>query len=369
MVGPRQCGKTTLARVVAEALGASFYDLEDPADQLVLADPVAAFGAFGGALVVLDEAQRMPELFPILRVLIDKDRRPGRFLLLGSATPDLRRQSAESLAGRLVTLELTPLLATELPTDKIPRDTFWLRGGLPPSLLASSGGASMRWRRQYVQDITSRDLRLIGFDLPPTRMNRFLQMLSHTHGHLWNASHLARSLEIGATTASRYLDAIQQTFLVRRLAPYAANLGKRLVRTPKVYIRDTGILHCLLAVNDKRQLLGHPVCGYSWEGMALEQLAAVAPDGWEPTFWRTSAGAEIDALFLRAGRPLVAVEMKSNATLPKPARGFHQGCNDLGISERWVVYPGDRVLTLANGVTAFPLLEAVNRMKELGDRG
>jgi len=352
--------------MIAEASDASFYDLEDPADQLVVSDPISAFGEPGIGLVVLDEVQRLPELFPVLRVLIDKDRRPGRFLLLGSATPDLRRQSAESLAGRLVTLELTPLLATEMQGTNVSADRLWLRGGLPPSLLASNVAASMRWRRQYVQDITSRDLRLIGFDLPPARMYRFLQMLAHTHGQLWNASHLARSLEIGAATAGRYLDAIQQTFLVRRLAPYAVNLGKRLVRSPKVYIRDTGILHCLLALADKRQLLGHPVCGYSWESMVLEQLAAVVPPGWEPAFWRTSTGAEIDVLFLRGGRPVIAIEMKSNVTRPEPARGFHRGCSDLDISERWLVYPGDRVLTLSNDVTAYPLLEAINRMKEFG---
>ena len=364
LVGPRQCGKTTLAHMLDELPGPRFFDLENPRHRLILEDPLSTLRAGERELVVIDEAQRMPELFPVLRVLIDENRRPGQFLLLGSATPDLRRQSAESLAGRLMTIELTPFTAQEVVPDLFSLEALWERGGFPMSLLASTNEQSVLWRQQYVRDITERDLRLLGFDLPPARMYRFLQMLAHNHGQLWNASQLARSLEIGATTAGRYLDAIQQTYLVRRLLPYLKNLGKRLTKAPKVYVRDTGVLHSLLALQSREQILGHPVAGYSWEGFALEQLAAVLQPGWDPAFWRTAAGAEIDLLLLHGGQPRIAVEMMMNTTDPRPSRGFYEGCRDLAPNEKWVVYPGNETLSLPNSVLALPLARAVERLRK-----
>ena len=368
LVGPRQCGKTTLVRMLDPSPAPVFFDLEDPRDRLILEDPLRALQV--GELVVIDEAQRMPELFPVLRVLIDRNRRPGQFLLLGSATPDLRRQSAESLAGRLLTLELTPFTAQEVVPNRFSLEVLWERGGFPLSLLAATSEQSVLWRQQYVRDITERDLRLLGFDLPPARMYRFLQMLAHNHGQLWNASQLARSLEVGATTAGRYLDVIQQTYLVRCLPPYLRNTGKRLTKSPKVYIRDSGILHSLLALQSREQVLGHPVAGYSWEGFAVEQFAAVLPLGWELAFWRTAAGAEIDLLLLHGNHPIIAAEMKMNTTNPRPGRGFYEGCKELAPREKWVIYPGDEPLALPNGVLALPLAEAVERFVAMarGDR-
>lgn len=367
LVGPRQCGKTTLVRMLDPLPAPVFFDLEYPRHRLVLEDPLRALQV--GELVVIDEAQRMPELFPVLRVLIDRNRRPGQFLLLGSATPDLRRQSAESLAGRLLTLELTPFTAQEVVPNLFSLEVLWERGGFPLSLLAATSEQSFLWRQQYVRDITERDLRLLGFDLPPARMYRFLQMLAHNHGQLWNASQLARSLEVGATTAGRYLDVIQQTYLVRCLPPYLRNTGKRLTKSPKVYIRDSGILHFLLALQSREQVLGHPVAGYSWEGFAVEQFAAVLPLGWELAFWRTAAGAEIDLLLLHGSHPIIAAEMKMNTTNPRPGRGFYEGCKELAPREKWVIYPGDEPLALPNGVLALPLAEAVERFVSIARGG
>lgn len=367
LVGPRQCGKTTLVRMLDPSPAPVFFDLEDPRDRLILEDPLRALQV--GELVVIDEAQRMPELFPVLRVLIDRNRRPGQFLLLGSATPDLRRQSAESLAGRLLTLELTPFTAQEVVPNRFSLEVLWERGGFPLSLLAATSEQSVLWRQQYVRDITERDLRLLGFDLPPARMYRFLQMLAHNHGQLWNASQLARSLEVGATTAGRYLDVIQQTYLVRCLPPYLRNTGKRLTKSPKVYIRDSGILHSLLALQSREQVLGHPVAGYSWEGFAVEQFAAVLPLGWELAFWRTAVGAEIDLLLLHGSHPIIAAEMKMNTTNPRPGRGFYEGCKELAPREKWVIYPGDEPLALPNGVLALPLAEAVERFVAIARGG
>ena len=366
LVGARQSGKTTLAGKIAAdpALRVQFYDLENPRHALAMEDPMSALGAAGDKLVIIDEAQRMPALFPVLRVLVDANRRPGRFLLLGSASPDLRRQSAESLAGRVQTLVLRPLTLDEVG-GQAQLDTLWARGGFPEAFLAASDDASMEWRNAYLRDLVERDLRLLGFDLPPERMRRFMLLLAHLHGQLWNASELARTLGIGTNTASRYLDAMSQTLLVRRLEPYFRNIGKRLTKSPKVYLADSGLVHALLGIPDKAALLGHPALGASWEGFVLQHLDASLPAGWDVAFWRTSAGAEIDFLLLKNGRPEVAIEAKANATNPKPARGFHQGCEDLEIKHRWLVYPGDEPLTLPQGTEVIPLPECLARVRGL----
>jgi predicted AAA+ superfamily ATPase len=365
IIGPRQCGKTTLAQQFIKEAIVHFFDLENPADQFALEDPVFALQPHAGELVIIDEAQRMPELFPAIRVLVDQDRKAGRFLLLGSANPHLRRQSAESLAGRLVTLELTPFLHQELVASAEELDNLWVRGGFPPSCLVENDTVSLQWRIHYLRDVVERDLSLLGFNLPPERMWRFLQMLAHNHGQLWNKAQLARSLDIGAATAGRYLDAILQTLLVRRLQPFHKNLGKRLTKSPKVYIRDTGLLHALLGIKNREQLLGHPVKGNSWEILVIEHLAASLPLGWELAFWRTSGGSEIDLLLTCGGKVEIAVEIKAGLT-PRPGRGFYQGCKDLQPSEEWVIYPGDKVIPINKGKTSvLPLLEAVSRLRQL----
>ena len=362
LIGPRQVGKTTLSQQVAQQMTATVFDLENPRHRMVLEDPLASLEDLSDQLVIIDEAQRMGDLFPVLRVLIDQDRRPGRFLLLGSAAPNLRRQSAESLAGRLQTLQLYPLRLAEV--DEQSQDKLWLRGGLPPAFLAESNHKAMTWRQAYLRDLVERDLRLLGFDLSPERMRRFILMLAHLHGQLWNASQLARSLGIGATTAGRYLDIIQQTLLVRRINPYYRNLGKRLTKSPKVYLADSGLLHALLGISDKLELFAHPVAGASWEGFVLQQIAAQLPDSWETSFWRTAAGAEIDLLLLKNGEPQIAVEIKLNSSKPKPRRGFYQACDDLQIEQRWVVYPGSEIFLLSQEVQILPLPEALRRLEE-----
>lgn len=363
LVGPRQCGKTTLARQFLHGQNVHFFDLENPTDLFALEDPMLSLEQYQDDLVIIDEAQRLPQLFPVLRVLVDQHRKPGRFLLLGSSTPHLRRQSAESLAGRIITLELTPFLAEEAIPETTNLNNYWLRGGFPPSLLADNDPISLQWRINYLRDVVERDLGLLGFRLPPESMWRFLQMLSHNHGQLWNKAQLARSLDVGATTAGRYLDAISQTLLVRRLQPFHKNLGKRLIKSPKVYIRDSGLLHALLGIVNRDQLLGHPVKGNSWEGLVVEQLIASLPMAWEPAFWRTGGGAEIDLLLIAGNEVKIAVEIKAGLT-PKPGRGFHEGCSDLQPQEQWVVYQGGRIFPIGGGKTfALPLAEAVKRLK------
>ena len=364
IIGPRQCGKTTLARQFIKDRAVHFFDLENPADQFALEDPVFALEQYHDELVIIDEAQRMPGLFPAIRVLVDQNRKPGRFLLLGSASPDLRRQSAESLAGRIVTLELTPFLLQEINSGASSVDKLWVSGGFPPSFLAEADSTSLQWRIHYLRDVVERDLGLLGFNLPPEKMWRFMQMLAHNHGQLWNKAQLARSLDIGATTAGRYLDAIQQTLLVRRLQPFHKNLGKRLIKSPKVYIRDTGLLHALLGLKNREQLLGHPVRGNSWEILVIEQIASCLPLGWELGFWRTSGGSEIDLLLISGGQVKIAIEIKAGLT-PRPGRGFYEGCKNLKPIEEWIIYPGKRIIPLNKGKTlALPIMEAVNRLME-----
>jgi uncharacterized protein len=360
MIGARQVGKTTLALQLSADIGGSVFDMENPQHRLMLEDPMTVLSELRGELVVIDEAQRMEELFPVLRVLIDQDRRPGRFLLLGSASPDLHRQSAESLAGRNKTLVLHPLTIAEVGSAN--KDKLWIRGGFPLSFTAGDNVYSMEWRQAYLKDLVERDLRLLGFDLPPERMRRFILMLAHLHGQLWNASQLARSLGIGTTTAGRYLDVMQQTLLVKRLSPYYVNLGKRLTKSPKVYLADSGLLHALLNVESKLDLLAHPVAGTSWEGFVLQQLDAVLPVNWEISFWRTAAGAEIDLLILRNNKPFIAIECKVNATNPRPSRGYYQACDDLNIENRWVIYPGEKRLPLPHDSEVIPLSDALVRM-------
>jgi len=347
-------GKTTLARQVARSLGkaAIYLDLERPSDLVKLSDPELYLERHASSLVILDEIQRVPGLFPVLRSLVDAKRRPGRFLVLGSASPALVQGASESLAGRIAYLELSPLHASEVAVRK--RDQLWLRGGFPDSFLKANDQASFRWREAFVQTFLERDIPALGLRLPVAQLRRFWQMLAHGHGQLWNASSLAAGLGLSAPTVRRYLDLLQDTFMVRQLQPYSANLGKRLVKSPKIYLRDSGLLHALLGIESMEDLLGHPVVGASWEGWVIEQVLSAIPSTWRPSFYRTSAGAEVDLVLERPGRrrPL-ALEIKRSLA-PAPSRGFWNALEDLG-AEGWVIYPGKESYPLGKGVHVLPV--------------
>ena len=299
LLGPRQVGKTTLARLMASGMlpdKAVYLDLELPSDLAKLAEPELYLQGHHNRLVVIDEVQRAPELFPLLRALVDQDRRPGRFLLLGSASPELSRFGAESLAGRIIYHELSPFSLDETGNDEISR--LWIRGGYPLSFLATSDEESLRWREAFIATYLERDIPQLGIRVPATMLRRFWTMTAHHHGNLWNASAIANALGVSSPAASRYLDILCDTFIVRQLAPFSGNLKKRLVKSPKVYVRDSGLLHALLGIHNHEQLQGHPVVGASWEGMVIEQILAILPTGVESYFYRTSAGAEVDLLLV-----------------------------------------------------------------------
>lgn len=334
LLGPRQVGKTTLARAIAEdSPGAVLLDLERAADRARVSNPELFFTRHENVLVVLDEVQGVPELFTALRPEIDRHRRPGRFLLLGSATGRLLHQSAESLAGRVAYEELTPFLLAEIGAE-LPK--LWVRGGFPPSFTAGSDEQSVAWRRDFVQTLLTRDLPQLGIGVPAETMRRFWQMCAHVHGQLFNASQLGLALGgVSHTTVGRYLDHLVDAMFLRRLEPFLANTGKRLVKAPKVYVRDAGLLHAILGLGTLDALLGHPVAGHSWEGFVVEQLLAVAPPLASWGFYRTSAGAELDLVIEHAGRR-VGFEIKLSSA-PAPTRGFWNACEDLAVHRAYVV--------------------------------
>ena len=366
ILGPRQIGKTTLARQVAAAAPGSVYlDLEDPGHAARLADPARYLAQRSGALTILDEVQRMPGLFEILRGQIDLRRREGRrtrhFLLLGSASRTLLNQSAESLAGRLVYYELPGLDAQEIGGGD--RDRLWLRGGFPDSFTAAGDAASARWRLAFIRTYLEREVPGFGVRVPAATLRRFWTMLAHRQGGLLNASALAQSLGVSPPAASRYVDLLVDLLLVRRLQPYFANVGKRLVKAPKVYVRDTGLLHALLGLRTCDDLLSHPVAGFSWEGFVIENLLAVAPFGTDAWFYRTRAGAEIDLLLLLPDQRLWAVEIK-RGVVRKTSKGFELAANDLGVADRFVVHSGDEAYPLSERATAMPLDGMMTRLAQ-----
>lgn len=337
LLGPRQVGKTTLAREIARD-GAVFLDLERPADLARLHDAETYLGSVADRLVVIDEIQRMPALFPVLRALIDRQRRAGRFLLLGSASPALRRQSAESLAGRIEYLELTPFTLDEVGATAENQQKLLLRGGFPESFLAPSDKASLRWRNAFIRTFLEQDLPQLGITIPANQLRRFWLMLAHLHGQLWNASQIAASLGLTAPTMRRYLDILADTFMLRVLAPYHANLGKRLIKSPKIYLRDSGLLHALLGIETLDALYAHPIVGAAWEGMVVEHLISHAEETVSPSFYRTVAGAELD-LILETPARIQAFEAKLSLS-PKLTKGYHLALNDLNIACGQVVYSG-----------------------------
>ncbi|MCS6242790.1 MAG: ATP-binding protein [Opitutus sp.] len=350
LLGPRQCGKTSLARRFLPVEHPQYFDLEDPVVASLMENPLTALRHLKG-LVVIDEAQRQPGLFPVLRVLADRSEQPATFLILGSASPELARQSSESLAGRVEIIEMRGFDLSEVgPTAQ---ENLWLRGGFPRSFLAATDEDSTVWRKQFIGTFLERDLAALGFGLSPALMRRFWLMLAHYHGQIWNGTEIAASLGVAPNTARAYLDALEQTFMVRRLLPWHNNLGKRLVKTPKLYFRDTGLLHTLLGVGTGMELLTHPKSGASWEGFALEELIrAEAPD--EVYFYAVHSGSELDLLMIKKGRR-IGVEFK-RADAPKLTRSMEISLTDLVLDELWVIYPGTRSYGLADKVTARPLI-------------
>ena len=349
LVGPRQVGKTTLARSLLPSGSPNWFDLEDPQVEAQLAAPMVALKDLRG-LVVIDEVQHAPELFRVLRVLIDRPDNAARFLVLGSASPALLRQSSESLAGRLEVIEAGGFTLDETGTDHA--GALWWRGGFPRSFMAADDEASRIWRREFIRTTVERDLPQLGMNVPAPAIHRFWSMLAHFHGQTWNAADPARSLGVNESTVRRYLDWLTQAYLVRQLQPWFANLGKRQVKAPKIYLRDTGLLHELLGIADPGALARHPRCGASWEGFALDQVLRIArPD--EAYFWATHAGAELDLLMFKNGRP-VGVEFK-RSDAPQLTPSMRIALDDLALDALYVVYPGARIYMLAPRVQVVPL--------------
>ncbi|TVQ34713.1 MAG: ATP-binding protein [Wenzhouxiangella sp.] len=366
LIGPRQVGKTTLAMELANELDAIYLDLEDRRDRVKLEEPALFLGSCKDRLVILDEVHRIPELFQDLRGIIDRGRREGlrtgRFLLLGSASLDLLRQAGETLAGRVAHVELGPLDLIEVSEHADALQHLWVRGGYPDSFLANDDEQSFRWRQDFIRTFLERDVALFGPRLPAETLGRFWTMLAHTHGQLLNASQLARSLGSSPQTVSRYVDLLVDLLLVRRLPPLFANVGKRLVKSPRVYVRDSGQVHALLGLANMQDVLGHPVAGASWEGFVIENLLAVAPPRTDAAFYRTAAGAEIDLILTFANGQRWAVEIKRSLS-PRLERGFHHAREDLEPDQAWLVYPGHDRYPKAENVEAISLQELMTLLQ------
>ncbi|NDV61675.1 ATP-binding protein [Puniceicoccales bacterium CK1056] len=347
LIGPRQCGKTTIAREFLEEGESGYFDMEDPFVAEAMEDPMATLSPLEG-LIVIDEAQRRPELFPVLRVLADRKSSKARFLILGSASPELSRQSAESLAGRIEIIEMAGFDLAEVSTNEQHR--LWLRGGLPRSFLADEEGDSYEWRRQFIRTFVERDIAQLGFRISPTAIGRFWRMLSHYHGQIFNGSEIASALGVSPQTAHNYLNALEQTYMVRRLEPWFVNVGKRLVKSPKVYLCDSGLFHTLQGIRNHEELVACPKLGASWEGFALEQILRQLP-GEDAYFYAVHNGSELD-LYLPQHH--VGFEIKRKDA-PRRSRSMSIAKKDLQLKQLYVVYPGERRHSLADGIEAVPL--------------
>ena len=356
LIGPRQCGKTTLARDIAQRRRVTYFDLEDPVAAQRLAQPGTALAGLNG-LVVIDEVQRRPELFPVLRVLADAPRKGRRFLILGSASPELLRQGSETLAGRIAFVEMAGFDLGELGAAALHR--LWWRGRFPRSYLARSAAASETWRHEFIATFLERDVALLGLRIPAPVLRRLWMMLAHSHGQIWNASEISRSLGEAHTTVKRHLDALSGALVVRQLQPWFENLGKRQVKAPKVYVRDSGLLHALLGIDSPAALDAHPKVGASWEGFVLEELIGLAGER-NAYYWRTQAGAELDLLLLLRGRR-IGVEVKY-ADAPAMTRSMHSAIESLGLDRLYVVYPGNDPYALRPGVEVVSLPLARERI-------
>ena len=365
LLGARQVGKTTLARSIAEEIASVYLDLEDPSDIQKLADdPDFYFEQNHDKLIIIDEVQRRPDLFQILRSRIDKNRRAGhrhgQFLLLGSASKKLLNQSSESLAGRVSYQELHPFNVLETEGKNI--NDLWVRGGFPEAFL--NADSSFQWRHDFIRTYLERDIPALGGNIPAETLHRFWTMLAHNQGQMFNASQIGGSLSVSGQTASRYLDLMADLMLVRQLRPWYANVGKRLVKSPKTYICDSGVLHALLGIKSLDDLLSHPIVGVSWEGFVIENILSVMPSHTNAYFYRTSAGAEID-LLLSFASELWAIEIK-RTTAPKLTKGFHLACEDVRPTAKWVVYTGDEEYQTKGTVSVVPLLRIAIEIAKLG---
>ena len=353
ILGPRQIGKTTLARALLETHPNALYlDLESPQDRAALGDGPLFLQAHADRLIILDEVQNTPELFSVLRGEIDRVRRPGRFVLLGSASFELLRQS-QSLAGRLSLIDMFPLLIDEVGSDLSTLQSLWLRGGFPPSFTALNEQASWRWREAFIRHLLHTDLPALGLRVDATSLNRFWRMLAHLHGQLFNASAVANSLDVSATTINRWLDHMVGALLIRKLEPFHANLGKRLVKSHKVYVRDSGLLHSLLGLTSVADLQGHPMAGASWEGFVIDHIAAHLPAGASMSFYRTAAGAELDVV-VEVGQKRIGFEIKFSVA-PKVSKGFWQSLQDVRPHETFIVAPVQQRWPFADGVEVIPV--------------
>jgi len=360
LLGPRQVGKTTLARMVARGRRAAFFDLENPTDIARLSAPMQALEPLRG-LVVIDEIQRLPRLFEVLRVLADRPRTPARFLILGSADPRLVRGVSESLAGRVRHVDVASFDLMEVGAERSAR--LWLRGGLPRSFLAQSDGISLAWRRDYVRDFLQRDLSEQGVTIPAATLGRFWNMVAHYHGGIWNAAELARSLGTSENTARHYLDILVGAWAIRALQPWFENLGKRQIRSPKVYVRDVGLLHALLDLETRPHLLGHPKVGASWEGFAIEQALSLLRVR-EAYFWRTHQGAELDLLVMHKGKRY-GFEMKLGDA-PTATKSMRIALADLGLHRLFVIYPGKQSYALDDKIQVLSILDLPAKLTALG---
>lgn len=371
IIGPRQVGKTTLAWALTQDRPSLYLDLESKADRDKLSDPELFLQLYANKLVILDEIHRMPDLFQSLRGLIDEGRRQGqrygRFLVLGSAAIDLLRQSGETLAGRIEYIHLNPLSVLETGPSLETINQLWLRGGFPDSYLAANDADSLVWRRNFIRTYLERDIPQFGIRIPADTLERLWIMLAHNQGTLLNASRLATSLSISSPTVTNYIGLLVDLLLVRRLNPYFININKRLVKAPKIYVRDSGLVHALLGIPDLFQLSGHPVVGCSWEGFVIENLLASAPDGVQASFYRTGAGAEIDLLLELGGtQGLWAIEIKRSLAA-KPGRGFYSALEDLQPRKAFVVYAGVERFPLGQGIEAIDLYSLSQELAKLSD--
>lgn len=360
IIGPRQVGKTTLALEIADGRESLYLDLESRADRAKLNEPELFLRNYEDQLVILDEIHRVPELFPEIRGIIDRGRRrgkmTGRFLILGSASIDLLRQSGESLAGRIEYVDLEPINALEAQSAEISTDTLWIRGGFPDSLLAKSDRDSSRLRRSFIRTYLERDVPQFGPRVPSETLERFWTMLANGQGSLLNASRLAAGLSVSAPTVTSYIDLLADLLLVRRLKPFHKNINKRLVRSPKIYVRDSGLLHALLGIVDYNELSGHPVVGFSWEGFVIENILSIAPEGTKASFYRTSSGAEIDLVLELPGKNgLWAIEIKRSLTA-KVDKGFHIACEDIQADRQFVVCPIEESFKVSQSIEAIGLV-------------
>ncbi len=359
LLGPRQCGKTTLAREFVDIYSPNYFDLEDDPSIIALADPKTALASLKG-LIVIDEVQRRPEIFPILRVLLDRTPLPAKFLILGSASPDLLRQSSESLAGRLELIEMDGFNLSEVGVKKA--SLLWTRGGFPLSFLAKNDADSFAWRNSFIKTFLERDLRAQGIDVPTVALHRFWTMLAHSHGQIWNAAPFATSLGLSQPTVRKYLDILTGLFMVRQIQPWYANIKKRQVKAPKIYIRDTGILNSLLGIKTDADVPRHPSCGASWEGFVIEEIIhTVEPD--DVYYWATHQGAEIDLILFKGGK-MYGVEIKRQDA-PTMTPSMRIALEDLKLEHIAVIYPGTKRYELHKKVSVVPFQQIITGMQGL----